>query len=117
MIRQVKIDCDRQVVLENRGYRSATCRTLRSLQKVQGAKEIWGCTCVTAPPFFSKTDPIAVRNSDMTATGKCGNTDEPVVIVWDGLNEKERECNTLDVNGKTLGTVETTRLLVDNKEE
>ena len=26
-------------------------------------------------------------------------------------------CNVLDVNGKTLGTVETTRLLVDNKEE
>ena len=82
MIRQVKIDCDRQVVLENRGY-----------------------------------GPITVRNSDTTATGKCGNTDEPVVIVWDGLNEEERECNALDVNGKTLGTVETTRLLVDNKEE
>ena len=32
-----------------------------------------------------------VRNSDTTATGKCGNTDEPVVIVWDGLNEEERE--------------------------
>ena len=27
----------------------------------------------------------------MTATGKCGNTDEPVVIIWDGLNEEERE--------------------------
>ena len=54
-------------------------------------KEIWDCTCVTAPPFFSKTGPISVRNSDMTATRKCGNTDEPVVIVWDGLNEEERE--------------------------
>ena len=32
-----------------------------------------------------------MRNSDTTATGKCGNTDEPVVIVWDGLNEEERE--------------------------
>ena len=40
LIRQVKIDCDRKVVLENRGYRSATRRTLRALQKVQGAKEI-----------------------------------------------------------------------------
>ena len=116
LIRQVS---DRQVVLENRGYRSATWRTLRALQKVQGVKEIWGCTCVTSPPFFGKTDPISVRNSDTTATGKCGNTDDPVVIVWDGLNEEEseRECNALDVNGKTLGTVETTRLLVDNKEE
>ena len=112
LVRQVKIDCDRQVVLENRGYRSATWRTLRALQKVQGAKEIWGYTCVTAPPFFSKTGPIAVRNSDTAATGTCGNTDEPVVIVWDGLTEEER-----DVNGKTLGTVETTRLLVDNNEE
>jgi ribonuclease HI len=91
LIRQVKMDCDRQVALENRGYRSATWRTLRALQKVQGAKEIWGCTCVTAPPFFSKTGPTAVRNSDTTATGQCGNTDEPVVIVWDGLNEEERE--------------------------
>ena len=36
------MDCDRQVVLENRGYRSATWRTLRALQRVQGAKEIWG---------------------------------------------------------------------------
>ena len=91
LIRQVKMDCDRQVALENRGYRSATWRTLRALQKVQGAKEIWGCTCVTAPPFFSKTGPTAVRNSDTTATGQCGNTDEPVVIVWDGLTEEERE--------------------------
>ncbi len=56
LIRQVKIDCDRQV-----------------------------------PPFSSKTGPIAGSNSDKTATGKCGNTDEPVVIVWDGLNEEERE--------------------------
>ena len=39
------------------------------------------------------------------------------MIVWDGLNEEERECNALDVNGKTLGTVETTRLLVDNEED
>ena len=89
LIRQVKIDCERQVVWENRGYRSATWSTLRSLQKVQGTKEIWGCTCVTTPPFFSKTDPIS--GSDTTATAKCGNTDETVVIIWDGLNEEERE--------------------------
>ena len=95
LIRQVKIDSDRQVVLENhsRGYRSVTCRTLgrvRTLQKVQGVKEIWGCTCVTSPPFFSKTVPIVGRSSDTTATTQCGNTEDPVVIIWDGLNE-ERE--------------------------
>jgi hypothetical protein len=41
--------------------------------------------------LFSKTDPISGRNSDSTAIGKCGNTDESVVIIWDGLNEEERE--------------------------
>ena len=91
LIRQVKMDCDRQVVLENRGYRSATWRTLRALQKLHGAEEIWGCTCIQAPPFFSKTCPIAGRSSDATATGKSRNTDEPVVNIWDGLNEEERE--------------------------
>ena len=50
-----------------------------------------GCTCVTAPPFFSKAGPLAERSSDATATGKSRNTDKPVVIIWDGLNEEERE--------------------------
>ncbi len=52
LIRKVKMDCDRQVVLESDGYRSTTWRTLRALQQVHGAEEIWDCTCVTAPSFF-----------------------------------------------------------------
>jgi hypothetical protein len=51
-MRKVKMDCDRQVVLELGGYRSATWCTLRALQQVHGAQEIWGCTCVTSLPFF-----------------------------------------------------------------
>ena len=40
------------------------------------------------------------------------------MIIWDGLNsEEERESNELDDSVKDLGTVETTRLLVDNYEE
>ncbi len=91
LIREVKLDCDRQVVLENRGHRSSTWRTLRALQKVLGAEEIWGCTCVTAPPFFSQIGPPAGRSSDATATGKSMDTDKLVVIIWDGLNGEERE--------------------------
>jgi hypothetical protein len=52
LIRKVKMDCDRKVVLESGGYRSATWRTVRALQQVHGAEEIWGYTCVTSPPFF-----------------------------------------------------------------
>ncbi len=52
LIRKVKMDCDRQVVLESGGYRSATWCTLRTLQQVHGAQAIWGCTCVTSPPSF-----------------------------------------------------------------
>ncbi len=66
------------------------------------------CTCVTAPPFFSKAGPLAGRSVTSTpffsktvplagrssdATGKSRNTDKPVFIIWDGLslNEEERE--------------------------
>ena len=45
----------------------------------------------TTPPFFSQTDPIMGRSSDTTSTGKSWNTDESVDIIWDGLNEEERE--------------------------
>jgi hypothetical protein len=34
LIQKVKMDCDRQLVLESRGYRSATWHTLRALQQV-----------------------------------------------------------------------------------
>jgi hypothetical protein len=84
LIRKVKKDCDRQVVLESGGYRSATWRTLRALQQVHGAEEIWGCTCVTAPPFFSQIGSPAGRSYEVA-------TDKPVVIMWDGLNVEERE--------------------------
>ena len=62
LIRKVKMDCDRQVVLESGGYRSATWRTLRALQQVHGAEEIWGCTCVRAPPFFRQIGSPAGRS-------------------------------------------------------
>ena len=41
LIRKEKMDCDRQVVLESGGYRSATWRILRTLQQVHGSEEIW----------------------------------------------------------------------------
>jgi hypothetical protein len=74
---------DRQVVLESGGYRSATWRTLRALQQVHGAKEIWGFTCVTSPPFFSQRGSPVGRSYE-AATGK------PVVIMWDGLRGPTR---------------------------
>jgi len=83
-MRKVRIDCDRQVVLESKGYRSATWRTLRTLQKVHGVEEIWDCTCVTVSSFFSQTGTPAGRSSDATA-------DKTLVIVWDGLNVEESE--------------------------
>ena len=84
LIRRIKLDCERQMVLESKGYRSATWRTLRALQRIHGAEEIWGCTCVTAPPFFSRIGSPVGKNADAKA-------DRPVVIVWDGLNVEERE--------------------------
>jgi hypothetical protein len=84
LIRKIKIDCDRQVVLESKGYRSATWSPLRSLQKIHGTEEVWGCTCVTVPTFFSQSASSVSRSSDT-------KTDKSVVIVWDGLNVKERE--------------------------
>ena len=88
-LRKVKLDCDRQVVLENRGYRSATWHTLRSLQKVHGSEEIWDCTCVTTPSFLSQIGPPAGRSTDTTATEKSMDTHKPVVIIWDGLDVEE----------------------------
>jgi hypothetical protein len=84
LIRKVKMACDRQVVSESGGYRSATWRTLRALQQVHSAEEIWGCTCVTAPPFFRQIGSPAGRNYETA-------TDKPVVIMWDGLNVEESE--------------------------
>jgi hypothetical protein len=72
------------MVLESKGYRSATWRTLRALQKIYGVEEIWGCTCVTAPSFFSQIDSPVGKYDD-------AKTDKPVVIIWDGLNVEERE--------------------------
>ncbi len=83
LIRKIKMDYDRQMVLESKGYRSATWRTLRVLQKIYGAEEIWGCTCVTAPPFFSQIGSPVGKSADAKA-------DKPVVIIWDGLNVEER---------------------------
>ena len=54
-------------------------------QKIYGAEEIWDCTCVTAPPFFSQTGYPAGRSSDAKVDKSV------VVIVWDGLNVEERE--------------------------
>jgi hypothetical protein len=82
---KIKIDYDRQVVLESKGYRSVTWCTLRVLQKLHGAEEIWGCTCVTVPSFFSQTGSPVGRSSD-------AKVDKTVVIVWDGLNVEERVC-------------------------
>jgi hypothetical protein len=84
LIRKVKMDCDREVVLERRGYRSTTWCTLRALHQVHGEEQIWGCTCVTSPPFFSQIG-FPVGRSYETAT------DKSVVIMWDGLNVEERE--------------------------
>jgi hypothetical protein len=81
------MDCDRQVVLESGGYRSATWRTLRTLQQVHGAEEIWGCTCVTSPSFFRQIGSPSGRNYETA-------TDKSVVIMWDGLNVEGRE-NTM----------------------
>jgi hypothetical protein len=81
------MDCDRQVVLESGGYRSAAWRTIRALQQVHGAEEIWGCTCVTAPSFFRQIGSPAGRSYETV-------TDKPVVIMWDELNVEERE-NTM----------------------
>jgi hypothetical protein len=53
LIRKVKMDCDRQVVLESGGYPSATWIPLRALQQVHGTEEIWGCTCVTTVTTLS----------------------------------------------------------------
>jgi hypothetical protein len=83
-IRKVKMDCDWQVVLESGGYRSATWRTLRVLQQVHGTEEIWDCTCVTSPPFFSQIGSPEGRSYEEA-------TDKTVVIMWDGLNVEERE--------------------------
>ena len=63
LIRKVKMDCDRQVVLESGGYRSTTWHTLRALQQVHGVEEIleiWDYTCVTSPPFFSQIDSVKI---------------------------------------------------------
>jgi pantothenate kinase len=76
------MDCDRQVVLESGGYRSAT--TLRALQQVYGTEEIWDCTCVTTPSFSRQIDSPTGRSYETV-------TDKPVVIMWDGMNVKERE--------------------------
>ncbi len=62
----------------------ATWRTLRALQQVHGTEEIWGCRCVTAPPFFSQIGSPAGRSSETA-------TDKTAVIMWDGLNVEERE--------------------------
>ena len=89
---KTRLDCDRQEDLENGGYCSATWRTLRALQKVHGAEEIWGCTCVTAPPFFTQVDTPAGSISDKTAAeNNVRSTGKSVVIIWDGLNAGERE--------------------------
>ncbi len=72
------------IFLESGGYRSSTCHTLRSLQQVHGVEEIWDCTCVTSPPFFSQIGSLESRSSE-TVTAK------PVVIMWDGLNVEGRE--------------------------
>jgi ribonuclease HI len=84
LIRKVKMNCDRQVVLESGGYRSATWHTLRVLQQVHGAEEIWDCTCVTAPSFFRQIDSPSGRSYETA-------TDKTVLIMWDGLNMEERE--------------------------
>jgi len=85
LIRKIKMDCDRQMVLESKGYRSATWCTLRALQKKYGAEEIWVCTsCVTSPSFFSQIGSPVGKSADAKA-------DKPVVIIWVGLNVEERE--------------------------
>jgi hypothetical protein len=77
------MECDRQVVLESGGYRSATWRTLRTLQQVHGSEEIWSCTCVKTPLFFSQIGSPTGRSYEAT-------TDKPVVKMQDGLNVEER---------------------------
>jgi hypothetical protein len=48
-----------------------------------------------------------------TITRNNRSTDKPVFIVWDGLNAGGRESNGLDDDMEVLGSLETTRLLVD----
>jgi hypothetical protein len=56
---------------------------------VHGAEEIWGCTCVTTPHFFSQIDSPAGRSSETVAD----NLSKSVVIMWGGLNVEERESS------------------------
>ena len=45
----------------------------------------------TFPPLDATTPASPFGAAVNPAAGPCGNTDEPVVIVWDGLTEEERE--------------------------
>ena len=72
-------ECARQELLEGAKYRSPTWQVLRALKGEHTARQLYGETAITAPPFFE----AACAGDTMF----CGEAKGPMVVLWDSLDD------------------------------